>query len=216
MLKQQHQRKGVIEMPLTRKTLKAMGLTDEQVESIIDLHTEVTDGLKEKIKATEENKGDAETLKKQLEEANKKLEKAAEYEEKYNAEKKAHDEFKQKIEAAEKKQKQDSAYNEWLKKQGYSDEGRKKIIKFDSRRPEFNENGEIVDKENAHAKAIESEWGGFKETTETKGANTSNPPSNVGGNSSASRIRELANNYHNKIWGGNSNNSNDQKNTNNT
>ena len=94
-------------MPLTRKTLKAMGLTDEQVESIIDLHTEVTDGLKEKIKATEENKGDAETLKKQLDEANKKLEKAAEYEEKYNAEKKAHDEFKQKIEAAEKKQKQD-------------------------------------------------------------------------------------------------------------
>ena len=107
------------------------------------------------------------------------------------------------------------AYNEWLKKQGYSDEGRKKIIKFDSRRPEFNENGEIVDKENAHAKAIESEWGGFKETTETKGANTSNPPSNVGGNSSASRIRELANSYHSKIWGGNSNNSNGQKNTNN-
>lgn len=203
-------------MPLTRKTLKAMELTDEQVESIIDLHTEVTDGLKEKIKATEENKGDVETLKKQLEEVNKKLEKAAEYEEKYNAEKKAHDEFKQKIEAAEKKQKQDSAYNEWLKKQGYSDEGRKKIIKFDSRRPEFNENGEIVDKENAHAKAIESEWGGFKETTETKGANTSNPPSNVGGNSSAIKIRELANKYHAQIWGGNSNNSNGQKNTNNT
>ena len=200
-------------MPLTRKTLKAMGLTDEQVESIIDLHTEVTDGLKEKIKAAEENKGEVDTIKNQLVEANKKLEKAAEYEEKYNAEKKAHDEFKQKVEATEKKQKQDATYNEWLKKQGYSDEGRKKIIKFDSRRPEFNENGEIVDKENVHAKVIESEWGGFKETTTTKGANTANPPSNVGGNSSASRIRELANNYHNKIWGGESNG---QKNANNT
>ena len=33
-------------MALTRRALKAMGLTDEQVESIIDMHTETVNGLK--------------------------------------------------------------------------------------------------------------------------------------------------------------------------
>ena len=35
-----------IEMALTRKLLKGMGLTEEQVETIIDAHTETVDGIK--------------------------------------------------------------------------------------------------------------------------------------------------------------------------
>lgn len=46
-------------MALTRKSLKAMGLTDEQVESIIEMHTETVDGLKADIA---KYKGDAEKL----------------------------------------------------------------------------------------------------------------------------------------------------------
>ena len=34
-------------MALTRKALKAMGLTDEQVESVIEMHTETVDAIKE-------------------------------------------------------------------------------------------------------------------------------------------------------------------------
>ena len=34
-------------MALTRKSLKAMGLADEQVDSIIEMHTETVDGLKD-------------------------------------------------------------------------------------------------------------------------------------------------------------------------
>ena len=34
-------------MALSRKSLKAMGLTDEQVDSIIEMHTETVDGLKD-------------------------------------------------------------------------------------------------------------------------------------------------------------------------
>lgn len=40
-------------MALSRKSLKAMGLTDEQVDSIIEMHTETVDGLKDKLKAAE-------------------------------------------------------------------------------------------------------------------------------------------------------------------
>lgn len=36
-------------MGLTRKALKAMGLSDEQVDSIVEMHTETVDGLKEDI-----------------------------------------------------------------------------------------------------------------------------------------------------------------------
>ena len=46
-------------MALTRKSLKAMGLTDEQVDSIIEMHTDTVDGMKEQINTY---KADAEKL----------------------------------------------------------------------------------------------------------------------------------------------------------
>ena len=46
-------------MALTRKLLKGMGLTDEQVDTIIEAHTETVDGLKDDIN---KYKGDAEKL----------------------------------------------------------------------------------------------------------------------------------------------------------
>lgn len=54
-------------MALTRKSLKAMGLTDEQVDSIVEMHTETVDGLKEKIRIAEEKAADYDEVKKQLE-----------------------------------------------------------------------------------------------------------------------------------------------------
>ncbi len=53
-------------MALTRKALKAMGLTDEQVDSIVEMHTETVDGLKEKIRAAEEKAADYDKVKKDL------------------------------------------------------------------------------------------------------------------------------------------------------
>ena len=46
-------------MALTRRFLKGMGLTEEQVDTIIEAHTEVTDGLKEQIN---QYKADADKL----------------------------------------------------------------------------------------------------------------------------------------------------------
>ena len=42
-------------MSLTRKSLKAMGLTDEQIESVIEMHTDTVSGLKEKLETAENN-----------------------------------------------------------------------------------------------------------------------------------------------------------------
>ena len=46
-------------MALTRKALKAMGLTEEQVESIVEMHLEVKNDLEEQIKTY---KADAQKL----------------------------------------------------------------------------------------------------------------------------------------------------------
>lgn len=52
-------------MSLKRETLKAMGLTEEQITSIIEGHTETVDGLKEQIKALKEKYADYDTIKKE-------------------------------------------------------------------------------------------------------------------------------------------------------
>ena len=75
-------------MALTRKALKAMGLTEEQVDSIIEAHTETVDGLKEQIKTY---KADAEQLpavRKELEDMKKSD--GEDWKSKYDAEKAAH------------------------------------------------------------------------------------------------------------------------------
>jgi hypothetical protein len=76
-------------MALTRKSLKAMGLTDEQVDSIIEMHSETVDGLKADV---QKFKGDAEKLpgiQKELDELKAKGDggwekKAKDFEKKYN------------------------------------------------------------------------------------------------------------------------------------
>ncbi len=46
-------------MALTRKSLKAMGLTDEQIDSVIEMHAETVEALKEQ---RDTYKADAEKL----------------------------------------------------------------------------------------------------------------------------------------------------------
>ena len=51
-------------MALTRKLLKGMGLTDEQVDSIVDAHVETVEALKNRISEFETTSGEIENLKK--------------------------------------------------------------------------------------------------------------------------------------------------------
>lgn len=51
---------------MTRKGLKAMGLSDEQIDSIIEMHTETVDGLKEKLKTAEEKAEKLDGVQKEL------------------------------------------------------------------------------------------------------------------------------------------------------
>lgn len=88
-------------MALTRKLLKGMGLTDEQVDTIIEAHTDTVDGLKADVS---KYKTDAEKLpgvQKQLDD----LKAAGDggYKEKYEKEHSAFEAFKTDITAKESK-----------------------------------------------------------------------------------------------------------------
>ena len=88
-------------MALTRKLLKGMGLTDEQVDTIIEAHTDTVDGLKADVS---KYKTDAEKLpgvQKQLDD----LKAAGDggYQEKYEKEHKDFEDFKATVTAKESK-----------------------------------------------------------------------------------------------------------------
>ena len=88
-------------MALTRKSLKAMGLTDEQVDSIIEMHTDTVGGLKEQVKTY---KADAEKLpnvQKELDDL--KAMGDGGYKEKYEKEHKDFEDYKAYITAKESK-----------------------------------------------------------------------------------------------------------------
>lgn len=90
-------------MALTRNALKAMGLTKEQEDSIIEMHTDTTDGLKKKLTDAEAKAADYDKLKSDYDELSKKSGDGDGYKEKYEKEHKDFEDYKNSI-TAEKTQ----------------------------------------------------------------------------------------------------------------
>lgn len=88
-------------MALTRKLLKGMGLTDEQVDTIIEGHTDTVDGLKADVTRYKADAEKLPTVQKELDD----LKAAGDggYKEKYEKEHKAFDDFKADITVKETK-----------------------------------------------------------------------------------------------------------------
>lgn len=195
-------------MAFSRKALKAMGITDEQIESIIELHTESIDAIKAD---RDKYKDDAEKLsdvQRQLDEANSKLEAAEkdDYKGKYESEKAAHDKLKADIQTKETTEKKSNAFKSYLKEKGYSDNGITKITKYGDyiKDIELDDNGKIKDIDKLIGR-IETEWGEYKPQ-----AGTSNFKPNVptgtqgtatGDKPKQSRAAEIAAKYHNSLYG---------------
>lgn len=88
-------------MALTRKLLKGMGLTDEQVDTIIEAHTDTVDGLKADVTRYKADAEKLPTVQKELDD----LKAAGDggYKEKYEKEHSAFEAFKTDITAKESK-----------------------------------------------------------------------------------------------------------------
>lgn len=194
-------------MAFSRKALKAMGITDEQIESIIELHTESIDAIKAD---RDKYKDDAEKLsdvQRQLYEANSKIEAAEkdDYKGKYESEKAAHDKLKEDIKVKETTAKKSTALKAYLKEKGYSDNGITKITKYGDyiKDIELDEDGKIKDADKLIGK-VESEWSEYKPQAGTSnfkpnvptGAQSSKPTSEI-----ASRFKQLDAKYNYDHYG---------------
>ena len=206
-------------MAFSRQTLKAMGFTDDQVQSLIDLHTEVTDNLKAEIKKYKEDAEKLSDVQRQLDEANSKISAAEkdDYKGKYESEKAAHDKLKEDIKAKETTAKKSTAFKAYLKEKGYSDNAISKITKYGGYVDgiELDDEGKIKDSDKLLT-SIEDEWGEYKPTT-TKVTHTPNVPNQTatgGEKKTTSRAAQIWEKTMKSMYGDNAVNSADANNNN--
>lgn len=165
-------------MSLTRKMLKAMGIEDEKIEQIIEAHTESTDALK---KQRDEYKEDAEKLSAvQKELDNLKSAEPDGYKEKYEAEKKAFDDYKASVAAEKLSAEKGALYRDMLKEIGVDESRIDAILKVTDLGSIEIEGGKIAGIDEVK-KGAETEWAAFITEERSRGAGVDNPPAGNGG-----------------------------------
>lgn len=182
-------------MALTRKFLKALEIEGDKADQIIEAHTETVDGLKASLDAAEASANKLPEIQKQLEAAQAELESAKKdsYKVKYEAIKEDFEAYKREQAGKEARAAKESAYLALLKSAGISEKRIDSVLRVsDVDGVELTEKGEIADAKD-RLKSIKEEWADFIETTQTRGADTPNPPANTGGGRTKEEIMNIAN-----------------------
>lgn len=167
-------------MSLSRSMLKGMGLTDEQVDAIIEEHASAKDNLKVKIKSLEEQLKDSEEIRNKYNDLADDV-KRNNWKDKFDNLSKEFKEYKEEIENSKIQETKKEAYKNLLIKNGISEKQLSAILevtKYDD--IEIDENGDLKDSKELEEK-IKDKWGGFIVKTHVEGLNTENPPTNLGG-----------------------------------
>lgn len=170
-------------MALTRKLLKGMGLTDEQVDTIIEAHTDTVDGLKEQVKAYKADADKLPTVQKELDDL--KAQGDGGYKAKYEAEHKAFVDYKANVDAEKTTAAKEKALSDVLLKIGISEKRISSVARLAKGdglldKLELDDKGAIKDAA-ALEKSLKTDYGEYITKSSTKGADTSTPPANNGG-----------------------------------
>ena len=167
-------------MALTRKLLKGMGLTDEQVDTIIEAHTDTVDGLKADVS---KYKADAEKLpgvQKQLDD----LKAAGDggYKEKYEKEHSDFEAFKSDITAKETKAAKEKAVRAYFESKNITGANLNLAMRgCGTEMTALEMDGEKIKDTKSLDTLLTGTYKGLISTTQTKGANPATPPANTGG-----------------------------------
>lgn len=167
-------------MALTRRLLKGMGLTDEQMDTIIEAHTDTVDGLKADLA---KYKTDAEQLPKVQRELDT-LKAAGDggYQEKYEKVKKDFDDYKAEVSGKEAKAAKEKAVRAYYESKGITGKSLDIAIRGSGTEIESLEmDGDKIKDTSALDELVNGTFSGLVATTETRGAQTSNPPANNNG-----------------------------------
>ncbi len=171
-------------MALSRRLLRGMNLTDEQVETIIEAHAETVDGLKNDI---EKYKTDAEKLpgvQKELDDLKKTAGDNGEVVSKadYDRLLGEFDTYKASVTAKETRSAKDAAYRNLLTEAGIDPKRIDAIMKItDIDGIELAEDGKIKDAD-TRTETVKKDFSEFVVTYGEKGADVSTPPANTSGN----------------------------------
>ena len=103
-------------MALTRKLLKGMGLTDEQVDTIIEAHTDTVDGLKEQVKVYKADADKLPTVQQELDDLKEKGDDG--YKEKYEKEHSDFEAYKSDIAKKETRAAKEAAVKAYYESKG--------------------------------------------------------------------------------------------------
>ena len=157
-----------------------MGLTDEQVDSIIEMHTDTVDGLKTDIARY---KADAEKLPGvQTELDNLKAKGDDGWKDRHDTVKKEFDEYKQSVEARDSKAAREKAARAYFESKNIT--GRNLDIAMRGASAEIDGielDGEAIKDAAALDALVNGTFAGLVVTESVSGANTSNPPANNAG-----------------------------------
>lgn len=188
-------------MGLTRKSLSAMGIEAEKIEQIIEMHTETVSALKEQISELKDDiagqKAEVKKLsgvQKELDDLKAQVEADAKEREgkDYDKLKEEYDNYKAEQEKKEKHETIKKAYSEFLKDINVSEKGIAKILKYTKLDDiELTKEGKVKNGGELK-KEIEAEWNEYITVDNTKGADTSTPPNNTGGNTKKTKEEILA------------------------
>lgn len=196
-------------MAFTRKALKAMGLTDEQVDSLIEMHTESLDVVKnerddykDKAEKLSEVQEQLKTVKSELEAAKK-----DDYKGKYESEKAAHEKLISDITAKETAAKNLSSFKAEAKKRGYSDKAVSRYLDSKENDPiskiQYDTDGNATNYDDVF-KELDKAFPDFIVKSGTEGHTPPVPQDNSisGGKKTMSRAAEIAAKYHESLYGG--------------
>lgn len=170
-------------MALSRKFLKAIGLTDEQVESVVEAHTETISGIKSELNAAREKAESYDEVKKELDDLKNGRAENDDYKTKYENEHKAFEDYKSEISAGKLKTAKENAVKSYFEKNGITGDRLKIAMRgIGKELDEVELDGEAI-KDTANLDAlIKGDYAGLVGTNSTVGVNTAEPPANTGGN----------------------------------
>ncbi len=166
-------------MALTRKMLKGMGLTEEQVDSIIDAHTETVEGLKDQV---EQYKADAEKLPGVTKERDdlRAAQGSDEWKTKYDKEHSDFEAYKADVTKKETRAKKEGVFRKFLLENvGISDKRIEAVMRVTDLDAVELDGDKVKDAEK-RASELKTEWADFVVTTTTTGTNPPNPPAGGG------------------------------------
>ena len=177
-------------MALTRKLLKGMGLTDEQVDTIIEAHTETVEGLKGDI---QKYKDDAEKLPKVQKELDElKKDGGDDYKAKYDKEHQDFQAYKDGIAKKEAAAAKEKAARAYFQGKGIPAESMALVIRGAKAEIDGLElDGEKIKDSKALDDLLNGDYKGLIGKTTKTGTETQNPPETSGGKMTRDQIMAI-------------------------